>query len=166
MRSTGGVVISDSDAAANRVEENASNGTVVGVTAKGGELHMQTRVTAVHHDGKRVTAIDVTDAHGAKRQITGDYFFSTMPVRDLLQGLTPPAPPEVQAVSDGLTYRDFITVGVLLNRLRLNGGAGDDRLFGLGGNDEIDGGAVVGPGNGAAEVAGGHAGRVGPVRDL
>ncbi|AWB49503.1 hypothetical protein HYN69_14245 [Gemmobacter aquarius] len=100
-----------------------------GVTAKGGELHMQTRVTAVHHDGSRVTAIDVTDASGEQRTITGDYFFSTMPVRDLLQGLIPPAPAAVQAVSDGLTYRDFITVGVLLKRIKLNGGATAANLY-------------------------------------
>ncbi len=100
-----------------------------GITARGGELHMQNRVTRIHHDGSRVTAIDVRDAGGATRTIKGDYFFSTMPVRDLLQGLTPPAPAAVQSVSDGLTYRDFITVGVLLKRLTLNGGATAETLY-------------------------------------
>jgi protoporphyrinogen oxidase len=43
-----------------------------------------------------------------------------MPVRDLILGLTPPAPAPVREVAAGLQYRDFITVGVLVKKLRPN----------------------------------------------
>jgi protoporphyrinogen oxidase len=42
-----------------------------------------------------------------------------MPVRELIAAMDPPAPAEVRRVSDGLVYRDFITVGLLASRLTL-----------------------------------------------
>jgi len=78
---------------------------------------------------------DVVDLHIVKNQITGvsyidqttnlvsvikgDYFFSTMPVIDLIQAIGDTVPASVRAVSDGLQYRDFITVGLLLNKLKI-----------------------------------------------
>ena len=44
---------------------------------------------------------------------TADYFFSTMPIKELIRGIDD-APSERREVSEGLQYRDFITVGVLL----------------------------------------------------
>src|SRR5262249_11408337 len=47
----------------------------------------------------------------------GDYFFSTMPVQELIAGMNGEVPQDVKEVAAGLQYRDFITVGVLLQRL-------------------------------------------------
>ena len=47
------------------------------------------------------------------------YVFSTMPVKELVQAFDAPPPAEVSEVSDGLLYRDFITVGLLLKRLNI-----------------------------------------------
>ena len=52
-----------------------------------------------------------------------------MPVRELIAGLDPMAPAEVREVSDGLIYRDFMTVGLLLDRLKLGGGGGGQGLY-------------------------------------
>lgn len=51
--------------------------------------------------------------------IGGDYFFSTMPVRELIVAMGDKVPVPVKKISDGLQYRDFITVGLLLNRLKI-----------------------------------------------
>jgi len=48
-----------------------------------------------------------------------------MTVSELVQALNPPPPPEVTAVGSGLMYRDFITVGLLLNRLQLRENSGE-----------------------------------------
>lgn len=93
------------------------------VCASGGELHYRTRVVAVIHDGERITSVEVQDEAGGRRTVEGDYVFSTMPVQDLMAGWAPQPPEAVATVADGLTYRDFITVGVLLKQLRLGGGA-------------------------------------------
>jgi protoporphyrinogen oxidase len=60
--------------------------------------------------------------------VTGDYFFSTQPVKELIANLEPYAPEEIKHVSDGLMYRDFVTVGVLLTRLDLPEGVGPTNL--------------------------------------
>ena len=44
----------------------------------------------------------------------GDYFFSTMPVQELIAGMKHDVPAAVQEVAEGLQYRDFITVRVAL----------------------------------------------------
>lgn len=51
--------------------------------------------------------------------VKGDYFFSTMPVKDLINAMGNKVPCNVKTISDGLQYRDFITVGLLLNKLKI-----------------------------------------------
>ena len=54
------------------------------------------------------------------KSVGGDYFFSSMPVKDLVEGMTGDTPPEeITAIAKGLPYRDFVTVGLLVNRLNL-----------------------------------------------
>ena len=49
----------------------------------------------------------------------GDYFFSTMPVKELIESLGERVPQEVQQVARGLIYRDFVTVGLLVRKLKI-----------------------------------------------
>src|SRR5208337_330257 len=56
---------------------------------------------------------------GERRTFEADYFFSTMPIKELIHSLDAPIPANVRQVSDGLMYRDFITVGLLLKRLQV-----------------------------------------------
>ena len=42
-----------------------------------------------------------------------------MPVRELIGNISPAPPANVREVADGLIYRDFITVGLLVSRLKL-----------------------------------------------
>ena len=63
----------------------------------------------------RVGAIRATHAEtGETRRFEGDYFFSTMPVKELIAPSSRRLRPTVREVADGLIYRDFITVGLLL----------------------------------------------------
>ena len=88
----------------------------------GGEVRMGWRVTGVHvekcsNGGERVVAVTARNPQGEPVAIRGDYFFSTMPVRELLRAIDAPVPAEILAISDGLQYRDFIVVGLLVDRL-------------------------------------------------
>ena len=56
---------------------------------------------------------------GHKEELTGDEFISSMPVKDLVAGLGEAAPAEARRIAAGLPYRDFVTVGLLVNRLHL-----------------------------------------------
>ena len=87
------------------------------IVAKGGEICMNWKVDAIHCEGDRVVSIDAVNEAGKRRTFSGDYFFSTMPMKDLVRALDGPIPPNVREVSEGLEYRDFITVGLLADRL-------------------------------------------------
>jgi protoporphyrinogen oxidase len=66
-----------------------------------------TAVTAVHA------------ATGEQRRFEGDFFFSTMAVKDLVRALEADVPRDIREIADGIQYRDFITVGLLVDRLKV-----------------------------------------------
>jgi protoporphyrinogen oxidase len=88
------------------------------VVAMGGEIITEFDVTALEADGERIRAVSGT-SRGTARTFTGDLFFSTMPIQELVRGLRPAAPPDARAIADGLIYRDFITVGLLLRKVKV-----------------------------------------------
>jgi protoporphyrinogen oxidase len=83
----------------------------------GGEIHLETKIDRINVEGNRILSIEGTDETGKRTTFEGDYFFSTMPVRDLIRALVTDVPPDVREVSEGLMYRDFITVGLLASKL-------------------------------------------------
>ena len=92
------------------------------VQRKGGEIQMGWKVERLNFaEGAplRVTSVEAVSQTGERRTFAGDYFFSTMPMRDLLRAMNTPVPANVLEVSDGLQYRDFITVGLLVDRLKV-----------------------------------------------
>ena len=90
------------------------------VVAKGGEIHMGWKVDRIHCEGQRVVSLDAVNEAGERQTFAGDYFFSTMPMRELVQAIDAPVPANVREVSEGLQYRDFITVGLLADRLKVH----------------------------------------------
>jgi protoporphyrinogen oxidase len=93
------------------------------IRQEGGGVCTGWRVDKIHcsdEDGvKRVVAIDAVNAAGERQTVAGDYFFSTMPMRELVRAMDGAVPANVREVSEGLQYRDFITVGLLVDRLRV-----------------------------------------------
>ena len=88
------------------------------IQERGGEVHLHHRIVGLASEGKRIATATVADeATGQTRRVEGDYFLSSMPVRDLIAGLEPSAPDDVREIAAGLAYRDFITVGLLLKKL-------------------------------------------------
>ena len=88
----------------------------------GGEVRLGWKVAGLQvekdRDGQeRIVSVQALNPQRQLVTIRGDYFFSTMPVRELLCAIDVPLPSNIQAISDGLQYRDFITVGLLVDRL-------------------------------------------------
>ncbi|MDE1154241.1 MAG: NAD(P)/FAD-dependent oxidoreductase [Acidobacteriaceae bacterium] len=90
------------------------------IVALGGEIHMQEKVVAIHTEGKRIVSVETATPTGERKTYTGDYFFSTMPMRELIEVIDAEVPANVREVAQGLEYRDFITVGILANRLKIH----------------------------------------------
>lgn len=91
------------------------------VSALGGVIRMQCAVRKIHVEDNAVTAVTVwNDATGCEELLQGDYYFSTMPIKELIRGMENGVPARVREISEGLIYRDFITVGLLLDDLKIH----------------------------------------------
>ena len=85
----------------------------------GGEVRMQHRVIGIHQEDRKVTELTVRDeVSGKEYKISGDYVISTMPVKNLI-ACTNDAPVNVREVANGLMYRDFMTVGLLMSEMKI-----------------------------------------------
>jgi protoporphyrinogen oxidase len=90
------------------------------VTALGGTILTRQVVEGILTENNKVRGVRVKDLATGRHQILeGEYFFSTMPIKELIAGMDPPPPLNIREVADGLIYRDFITVGLLVSRLKL-----------------------------------------------
>ena len=90
------------------------------IRQQGGEIRMQTAVTGVEIRDGKVVAVELMDAEGKKQSVECDYFVSSMPIKDLvpaIRGIR--VPKEVKQVAEALPYRDFITVGLLVDRMKI-----------------------------------------------
>jgi protoporphyrinogen oxidase len=87
------------------------------IVAMGGEIRMGWTVDGIVTEGVQVVAITAVNDAGERQSLEGDYFLSTMPMKDLVRAMCTEVPANVREVSEGLEYRDFITVGVLANKL-------------------------------------------------
>lgn len=91
------------------------------IQAMGGIIRMEEEVTKINLADSRIISVETTDPkNGLTRVYTADVFLSSMPVRDFFRALNGPAPAVVRATAEALPYRDFMTVGLLVNRLSLN----------------------------------------------
>ena len=72
-------------------------------------------VTRILHDGSGVTAFEAMAPNGLETH-RGTDFISSMPIRELVRALDPPAPKSVQQAAERLRYRDFLIVNLVVNR--------------------------------------------------
>ena len=83
------------------------------VEAQGSKVVLHAAVTAVHHEGGRAVAV-TAGSDGASTRYECDHVISSMPIGALLRAMDPPVPASVLAAADGLRYRDFLTVALVV----------------------------------------------------
>ncbi len=84
------------------------------VAARGVDLRLGHRVTAVHHDRGRLTAVTARGPAGDVR-LPALHCFSSMPLTELAAALRPAPPDAVLDAARALRYRSFLTVNLLLD---------------------------------------------------
>jgi len=90
------------------------------VESSGGEIRLQHKVTGMRLREGRIVSVTVTDdVTGRVTEVGGDHFISTMPVRDLIGGMDGQVPAEVLRTAAGLRYRDFVSVGLLVEKMKI-----------------------------------------------
>lgn len=87
------------------------------VAERGGDqVRLKTQVESIEWSEGKVERVVVSSSSGEREALDGSHFISSMPIRELVRSLKPPAPTEVQAAAEKLKYRDFITVALIVNR--------------------------------------------------
>ncbi|HEV3166231.1 MAG TPA: NAD(P)/FAD-dependent oxidoreductase [Isosphaeraceae bacterium] len=86
------------------------------VRAGGGAIHQDRRVVKVEHDGSMVTAFVAQDSQGRLTRYHGQHYISTLPIRELIRGMSPAAPAAVIEAAEGLGYRDYLTVVLIVDQ--------------------------------------------------
>lgn len=81
----------------------------------GNEVRLGAGVTTVHRDGNRVTGVTVETERGMERLEATNYI-SSIPLTVLAKIMEPAAPDDVLAAADALTFRNIITVNLMLKR--------------------------------------------------
>ena len=84
----------------------------------GGEVLMRHKVKKIEVEGQRVVAVRCETPAGEKR-FEGEHVISTMPVRSLVRALEPAAPESVRRAGEGLRYRDFLVVALIIEKEHL-----------------------------------------------
>ena len=84
----------------------------------GGKVIMRAEVTKVLTKGTKATGVIYQTKDGEHR-LSGNYVISSMPLRDLTLALDADIPNSIKEIAEGLPYRDFVTVGLLVKKLNL-----------------------------------------------
>ena len=91
------------------------------VKAAGGEVRTGHEVIGIEGSGERITKVVVRDVKAnTTYEIENPHFtFSSMPVKDLIAAFQSKVPEAAKKTAAGLVYRDFLTVGILLKKLKI-----------------------------------------------
>ncbi len=84
----------------------------------GGQILFNHTIEKFIQEGKKVLKVVASTENGEKKDFFGDYFFSCMPIQELVRGLEN-APKNILEISDGLMYRDMVIVIILTKELKL-----------------------------------------------
>lgn len=92
------------------------------IEKRGGKILMNTGVIGLNFNEQlQIESVDIKNVKtGVEEKLDGDYFFSTMPVKELVDSIkNMEVPPDVSQAAYSLEYRDFLIVGILASELAI-----------------------------------------------
>ena len=92
--------------------------TAAEVEKLGGTIIKNAKVTKLHKNADNVLTSLTYEKDGQELTMEGDYFISSMPVKDLVGGMND-VPADAARIAAGLPYRDYMTLGVLVPKINL-----------------------------------------------
>lgn len=85
----------------------------------GNQVIMGMNVVRIHREGNRVTSVVTRDANKNEIELAADHFIVSMPLRDTVRAIVPSLGLAAQDAANKLTYRDFLTVALMVKRSNL-----------------------------------------------
>ena len=88
------------------------------IESRGGHVCLNSNVVGINRDGYRITCVEI-EQDGQRQTVEGTDFVSSMPITQFLSWLTPAPPQNVLEAARALSYRDFLTVCLIIDKKTL-----------------------------------------------
>jgi protoporphyrinogen oxidase len=88
------------------------------IQGNGCDLRLRAGVERILWNNGRVTGVEIGSG-GHRKIVQGSHFVSTMPIKELIRKCDPPVPDHVRQAANQLSYRDFLTVALIVNSSNL-----------------------------------------------
>ena len=85
------------------------------VERQGGQVHLQTEAFRIQYAANKIETV-IARRQGSEITFSGESIISSIPLDELIRLLDPPPPKDVLNAALKLRYRDFILVGLILNK--------------------------------------------------
>ncbi|HBG28773.1 MAG: hypothetical protein A2Y10_07075 [Planctomycetes bacterium GWF2_41_51] len=90
------------------------------IKSKGGQIFLNNKVVGLEQQSNKIASVTVCDEKTKElKKYPADFVFSTMPVKELIESIGQNVPQDVKEIAAGLCYRDFVTVGLLVKKLKI-----------------------------------------------
>ena len=83
----------------------------------GGKVLKNYNVIKVNNKDSKIVSVKCKCKNGVE-EIKGDIFISSMPIKDLVNDMNS-VPKRIKEIANGLPYRDFVTLGLILDKLKI-----------------------------------------------
>lgn len=87
---------------------------------RGVVIHYHCELSSIDVSGSEIVAIKVSQSNGEEFQLDCDYLVSSAPIVELVRALGDEVSCAAKEIAEGLAYRDFITVGLLVDRMQVD----------------------------------------------
>ncbi|MBN2880117.1 MAG: NAD(P)/FAD-dependent oxidoreductase [Clostridia bacterium] len=94
------------------------------IVKMGGNVELHRTVNKIETSENEIMKIWAEDEKGSSYEYNPGAVFSSMPVKDLIYAAGSNAPSNVAEIADNLPYRDFMTVGLLVDSLAIKNNSG------------------------------------------
>lgn len=93
--------------------------TAADIEAMGGRILRESKAVSLQceNDPMRVSSVTY-EKNGVRETLDSDYVISSMPIKDLVAGMND-VPRGVSEIAEGLPYRDYMTLGILVKKINL-----------------------------------------------
>ena len=92
------------------------------VIEMGGQILINKKLTKINLDNenRNITSVIILDTvNNNSENLSFDYYISSMPVKNLVDSITNKIDEKIRKIATELPYRDFMTVGLLLNNMKI-----------------------------------------------
>ncbi|MDO4283520.1 MAG: NAD(P)/FAD-dependent oxidoreductase [Clostridia bacterium] len=98
------------------------------IEEKGGKILKNYKVEKINIINGKLKSV-ICNHDGKEKEFEGEIFLSSMPIKDLVQNMQGEIiPKRILDIASGLPYRDFITIGLLVKKLKIQNNTKVDTL--------------------------------------